>query len=52
VSACSSHRGHLGSIAVLTDENGNFAERNSYDPWGKRRFPAADPRLHFPLPCL
>jgi RHS repeat-associated protein len=32
------HQDHLGSIAVLTDETGNVVERDSYDPWGKRRF--------------
>jgi len=30
---------HLGSIAVITDENANVVERLSYDAWGKRRFP-------------
>jgi RHS repeat-associated protein len=30
---------HLGSIAVITDENANVLERLSYDAWGKRRFP-------------
>src|SRR6185369_8620442 len=30
---------HLGSISVLTDENGNVVERLSYDAWGKRRNP-------------
>ena len=36
---------NLGSIAVITDENGNVVERDSYDAWGKRRFPngADDP---------
>jgi RHS repeat-associated protein len=28
---------HLGSISVLTDENGNVVERLSFDAWGKRR---------------
>jgi RHS repeat-associated protein len=32
------HQDHLGSIAVLTDETGNVVERDSYGPWGKRRF--------------
>jgi RHS repeat-associated protein len=38
-------RDHLGSVAVLTDENGLVVERLSYDAWGKRRFPngADDP---------
>ena len=27
----------LGSIAVVTDENGVVKERLAYDPWGKRR---------------
>jgi len=30
---------HLGSISVLTDENGNVVERLSFDAWGKRRNP-------------
>ncbi len=36
---------NLGSVAVVTDENGNVVERDSYDAWGKRRFPngADDP---------
>lgn len=32
------HKDHLGSIQVITDETGNVVERDSYDPWGKRRF--------------
>src|SRR6266700_5045508 len=28
---------HLGSISVLTDENGLVVERLSFDAWGKRR---------------
>lgn len=32
------HHDHLGSIAVVTDENGAVTERLAYDPWGKRRF--------------
>jgi RHS repeat-associated protein len=32
------HQDNLGSIAVLTDETGHVVERDSYDPWGKRRF--------------
>jgi len=32
------HQDHLGSIAAITDENGQVVERNAYDPWGKRRF--------------
>jgi RHS repeat-associated protein len=36
---------NLGSIAVITDTNGAVVERDSYDAWGKRRFPngADDP---------
>lgn len=30
---------HLGSMEVITDENGNVLERFSYDAWGKRRNP-------------
>jgi RHS repeat-associated protein len=33
------HTDHLGSISVLTDENGLVVERLSYDAWGKRRNP-------------
>jgi RHS repeat-associated protein len=32
------HTDHLGSVSVITDENGNVVERLSYDAWGKRRF--------------
>ena len=31
---------HIGSIAVITDVNGNVVERNSYDAWGRRRINA------------
>ncbi len=39
------HTDNLGSIAVITNESGAVVERNSYDAWGKRRFPtgADDP---------
>jgi len=39
------HTDNLGSIAVITDENGNVVERDGYDAWGKRRYPtgADDP---------
>jgi RHS repeat-associated protein len=39
------HTDHLGSVSVITDENGLVVERLSYDAWGKRRFPngADDP---------
>ena len=33
------HLDHLGSVSVMTDENGAVVERLSYDAWGKRRFP-------------
>ena len=33
------HTDHLGSISVLTDENGLVVERLSYDAWGRRRNP-------------
>ena len=33
------HTDHLGSISVITDENGNVVERLSFDAWGKRRHP-------------
>ena len=32
------HTDHLGSVAVITDEQGVVVERLSYDAWGKRRF--------------
>ena len=28
-------RDYLGSIVMLTDENGNIAERRYFDPWGQ-----------------
>ena len=28
---------HLGSVSVITDQNGNIVERDSYDAWGRRR---------------
>ena len=28
------HRDYLRSIVMLTDENGNIAERRHFDPWG------------------
>jgi len=31
------HTDHLGSVSVITDENGAVVERLSYDAWGKRR---------------
>jgi RHS repeat-associated protein len=33
------HTDHLGSVAVITDQDGSVTERLAYDPWGKRRFP-------------
>jgi RHS repeat-associated protein len=33
------HTDHLGSISVISDENGLVVERLSYDAWGKRRNP-------------
>ena len=30
---------HLGSVAVITNDSGTVLERDSYDPWGKRRYP-------------
>jgi RHS repeat-associated protein len=32
------HNDHLGSIVLITDEQGKEAERLAYDPWGRRRF--------------
>ena len=31
------HRDHLGSLSAISDGRGNFVERVSFDPWGKRR---------------
>ena len=31
---------HLGSYSLITDQDGAFEERMSYDPWGHRRNPA------------
>ena len=33
------HTDHLGSISVITNENGVVVERLSYDAWGQRRNP-------------
>ena len=50
------HRDHLGSVALITDINGNAVKKFSYDPWGQRRdetsylqvgFPAVDSALGF-----
>ena len=32
------HTDHLGSISVITDQNGSVLQRLSYDAWGKTRF--------------
>jgi RHS repeat-associated protein len=37
------HTDHLGSISVITKENGDVVERLSYDAWGKRRWPNGEP---------
>jgi hypothetical protein len=37
------HTDHLGSISVITKENGDVVERLSYDAWGKRRHPDGTP---------
>lgn len=34
------HTDLLGSFDVITKSNGNIKERNSFDPWGRRRNPA------------
>jgi RHS repeat-associated protein len=31
------HRDHLGSIEAITDKNGNYLNRYSFDVWGKRQ---------------
>src|SRR5205085_10528638 len=33
------YKDHLGSIAVIADDNGIVVERLSFDSWGKRRLP-------------
>ena len=33
------HKDNLGSVAALTDDSGAVAEQDSYDAWGKRRYP-------------
>ena len=33
------HTDHLGSISVITDQNGSVLQRLSYDAWGKTRLP-------------
>jgi hypothetical protein len=33
------HTDHLGSISVITDQNGAVVQRLSYDAWGKSRWP-------------
>jgi len=33
------HKDHLGSVALITDENGEITEEFSYDTWGNRRDP-------------
>ena len=42
------HTDHLGSVNVLTDENGLFLERHSFDAWGKKRDPFTWERLEIP----
>lgn len=37
------HLDHLGSVSVITDENGVVVERLSYDAWGVRRHPDGTP---------
>src|ERR1700683_5066878 len=34
------HTDHLGSISVITNQNGAVVQRLSYDAWGKTRFPS------------
>ena len=34
------HKDHIGSVVLITDENGNEVESFSFDPWGKRRAPS------------
>lgn len=33
------YKDHLGSVVALTDDSGAVAEQDSYDTWGKRRYP-------------
>ena len=37
------HKDHLGSVQRLTDETGAAVDTESYDAWGKRRYPNAHP---------
>lgn len=34
------HKDHIGSVVLITDENGDEVESFSFDPWGKRRVPS------------
>lgn len=34
------HKDHIGSVVLITDENGVEVESFSFDPWGKRRAPS------------
>jgi RHS repeat-associated protein len=43
------HTDHLGSVNVLTDDNGLILERHSFDAWGKKRDPFTWERLETPL---
>jgi hypothetical protein len=45
------HTDHLGSISVITNEDGGVVERLSYDAWGKRRHPDGTPTRPGPSPA-
>ncbi len=40
------HRDALRSITAISDDKGALIERMSFDPWGKRREKADEPRFH------
>ncbi len=46
------HTDHLGSIRVITGENGNMEEEMSFDAWGRRRNPADWTYTNVPEPVL
>ena len=45
------HTDHLGSISAITDENGNVAERLSYDAWASAALPMASTIRRTPSPA-
>ncbi len=41
------HPDHLGSLAIITDANGNVKQKCTYDAWGRRTFVTKDRSLIF-----